>query len=67
MFLIIFISTAKINLPNEINEIGNEFTDTNICYLLLNNISDNIDEEYINEIIKILNESNLFSYVSVKL
>ena len=44
---------------------GNNFTDSNVIISLLENIPENLDEEYSNEIIKILNESNLFSDVSV--
>ena len=44
---------------------GNNFTDSNVIISLLENIPENLDEEYSNEIIKILNESNLFSDVRV--
>ena len=45
---------------------GNNFTDSNVIISLLKNIPQNLDEEYSNEIIKVLNESNLFSDVRVK-
>ena len=45
---------------------GNNFTDSNVIISLLKNIPENLDEEYSNEIIKVLNESNLFSDVRVK-
>ena len=45
---------------------GNDFTDTNVIISLLKNIPDNFDNEYSNDIIKALYESNLFSNVSVK-
>ena len=44
---------------------GNNFTDSNVIISLLENIPGNLDEEYSNEIIKVLNESNLFSDVRV--
>ena len=44
---------------------GNNFTDSNVIISLLENIPENLDEEYSNEIIKVLNESNLFSDVRV--
>ena len=46
---------------------GNDFTDTNVIISLLKNIPDNFDNEYSNDIIKALYESNLFSNVSVNL
>ena len=45
---------------------GNNFTDSNVIISLLENIPENLDKEYSNEIIKALNESNLFSDVRVK-
>ena len=45
---------------------GNNFTDSDVIVSLLENIPENLDEEYSNEIIKILNDSNLFSDVKVK-
>ena len=45
---------------------GNNFTDSNVIISLLQNIPENLDEEYSNVIIKVLNESNLFSDVRVK-
>ena len=44
---------------------GNNFTDSNVIISLLENIPENLDEEYSNEIIKVLNQSNLFSDVRV--
>ena len=40
---------------------GNNFTDSDVIVSLLENIPENLDEEYSNEIIKIFNDSNLFS------
>ncbi len=45
---------------------GNNFTDSNVIVSLLENIPENLDEEYSNVIIKVLNDSNLFSDVTVK-
>ncbi len=71
---IIFSFFFTLLLSNKIfsNEIpikieGNNFTDANVIISLLDNIPDNIDQEYTNEIIKILNDSNLFSKVSVSI
>ncbi len=44
---------------------GNEFTDSNAIISLLNEIPQSVDDEYSNKIIKILNNSNLFSEVAV--
>ena len=44
---------------------GNKFTDTNAIVSLLDEIPKTIDKQYSNDIIKILNDSNLFSDVSV--
>ena len=46
---------------------GNDFTDTDVIISILKNIPENLDEEYSNDIIKVLNDSNLFSDVRVKL
>ncbi len=45
---------------------GNNFTDSNVIVSLLKDIPENLDAEFSNEIIKVLNESNLFSDVRVK-
>ena len=66
-FLFIFFASYSINANENLFEIkGNNFTDTNVILSLLKDIPDNLDEEYSNEIIKILNTSNLFSELSVK-
>ncbi len=63
-----FCLFTKSSLSNEITfEIqGNEFTDSYVILSLLNEIPENIDKESSNDIIKALNESNLFSDVLVK-
>lgn len=66
-FILIFI-ISKYTYANEIiYEIyGNEFTDSEVILSILNDIPKNLDEEYSNEILKTLNNSNLFSDVSVE-
>ena len=65
--LLIIFSIQKTVFANDNLFIiqGNNFTDSNVIISLLENIPENLDEEYSNEIIKILNESNLFSDVRV--
>ena len=46
---------------------GNDFTDSDVILSLLDDIPTNINNDYSNDIIKALNESYLFSDVSVKL
>ena len=46
---------------------GNNFTDADVILSLLQNIPDQFDVEYSNEIIKTLNKSNLFSDVKVSI
>ena len=65
-FLFIFFVSYSINANDNLFEIkGNNFTDTNVILSLLKDIPENLDEEYSNEIIKILNTSNLFSELSL--
>ena len=45
---------------------GNKFTDTAVILSLLNDIPEDLSEENSDKILKILNDSNLFSKVSVK-
>ncbi len=45
---------------------GNNYTDTDVILSLLDNVPKDMDQEYSNEIIKALNDSKLFSEVSVK-
>ena len=54
-------------MSNEINfDIqGNKFTDSDVIISLLSEMPDSTNEEKSNEIIKILNASNLFSDVRV--
>ena len=65
ILLFIFIS-SKVNSSENLFEIkGNEFVDTDVILSLLTNIPDSVDEEYSNEIIKVLSNSNLFADVQV--
>ena len=63
LLLCISKSVFSSNLDFEIK--GNEFTDTEVILSILNQIPENANEEYSNEIIKLLNDSNLFSDVRV--
>ena len=64
-FIILFISlpTLSNEVTFEIN--GNDFTDSDVILSLLDDIPEDINNEYSNEILKALNVSNLFSDVSV--
>ncbi len=66
LFFLLLIS--KSIFSNEITfEIeGNQFTDYDVILSLLNEIPKNVDKEYSNDILKALNDSNLFSDVNVK-
>ena len=65
--LIIFVISKTVFANDNLFVIqGNNFTDSDVIVSLLENIPENLDEEYSNEIIKILNDSNLFSDVKVK-
>jgi len=65
LFVCFSICKAVIASDNLFIIQGNNFTDSNVIISLLKNIPQNLDEEYSNEIIKVLNESNLFSDVRV--
>ena len=66
-FLFLFFISNSIYSKNIEFEIkGNQFTDTEVILSLLNDIPEQIDEEYSNSIINALNSSNLFSNVYIK-
>ncbi len=70
--LILFFVITFLTKPLFSNEIlfdiqGNDFTDTNAILSILNKIPDTSNKESTNDIIRVLNESNLFSDVQVKL
>ena len=65
IFIIFFSRTVfSSNIIFEVQ--GNNYTDEDVIISLLSDIPDNLDEEYSNEIIKVLNDSSLFSDVRVK-
>ncbi len=63
-FLFIYKSLVANEISFEIQ--GNNFTDSEVILSLLDQIPSNNDNEYTNEIIKALNDSELFSDVRVK-
>ena len=66
-FLIIFLSKSLYSNEILFEIEGNEFTDTDAIISILREIPDQPSKEYTNEIIKLLNNSDLFSDVQVKL
>ena len=70
-FILIFVFSflSKPLISNEITfDIkGNEFTDTDVILSILKEIPDTSNKESTNNIIKVLNDSDLFSDVQVKL
>ena len=70
--LILFFVLSSLTKPLFSNEIlfdiqGNNFTDTSAILSILNEIPDTSNKEATNDIIRVLNESDLFSDVQVKL
>ncbi len=67
LFLLLFLFNSSNVHSSDVNfEIqGNKFTDTDVILSLLSEIPTEIDEDYSNNIVKVLNSSNLFSDVSV--
>ena len=66
-FFIFFLISKSISSNEIIFEInGNNFTDSDVILSLLNDIPEDINKEYSNEIIKALNDSDLFSDVTVE-
>ena len=65
--LLYFLSGSLFSNDLKFEIKGNNYTDDEAIISLLNDIPENIDREYSNEIIKALFDSNLFSDVSVKL
>ena len=65
---LIFFFHIKVAIANQIKFVilGNDFTDPDTILSLLKDIPDDLDEKYSNDIIKVLNDSNLFSDVIVK-
>jgi len=70
--LILFFVLSFLTKPLLSNEIlfdiqGNDFTDTDAILSILNEIPDTSNKESTNDIIRVLNDSDLFSDVQVKL
>ena len=65
--LILFISAQSTSNEIKFEIKGNNYTDRDVILSLLTDLPESIDKEYANQIIKVLNESNLFSDVQVKL
>ena len=63
-----FFLYSQVAIANQIKfEIkGNNFTDPDTILSLLKDIPDELDDKYSNDILKVLNDSNLFSDVVVK-
>ena len=63
-----FFLYSQLSIANQIKfEIkGNNFTDPDTILSLLKDIPDELDDKYSNDILKVLNDSNLFSDVVVK-
>ena len=65
LFFFLFSQLAVANqIKFEIK--GNNFTDPDTILSLLKDIPDDLDDKYTNDILKVLNDSNLFSDVVVK-
>ena len=66
-FIFLFLFPQPTQSKDLIFEIeGNNYTDTDVILSLLDDVPKDMDQEYSNEIIKALNDSKLFSEVSVK-
>ena len=63
-----FFLYSQLSIADQIKfEIkGNNFTDPDTILFLLKDIPDELDDKYSNDILKVLNDSNLFSDVVVK-
>ena len=69
IFLLVFSFLSKPLISNEIlfDIQGNDFTDTEAILSILNEIPDTSNKESTNDIIRVLNDSELFSDVQVKI
>ena len=69
IFIFVFLFLTNTSISNEISfDIkGNNFTDTEVILSILKEIPDTSNKEATNDIIRVLNESDLFSDVQVKL
>ncbi len=66
-FLLIFISKNAFSTDVIFKIIGNKFTDSDVILSLLKDVPQNNEVDYSNDIIKTLNESNLFDDVRIEL
>ena len=66
-FIISFLSKSLFSNEILFDIQGNDFTDTDAILSILNEIPDSSDKESTNDIIRVLNDSDLFSDVQVKL
>ncbi len=66
-FFILFLTKSVFSNEILFDIEGNDYTDRNVIISLLKDIPDNASKEYSNDIIQILNSSNFFSDVQVKL
>ena len=69
IIVFVFYFFSKPLISNEIlfDIQGNDFTDTEAILSILNEIPDTSNKESTNDIIRVLNDSDLFSDVQVKL
>ena len=67
LFIFLFLSQPLFSNDNLFEIKGNDFTDTEAILSLLKDIPDKLNKEYTNDIIRVLNNSNLFSDVKVDL
>ncbi len=67
LFVLSFLSKPLFSNEILFDIQGNDFTDTEAILSILNEIPDTSNKESTNDIIRVLNESNLFSDVQVKM
>ncbi len=65
-FIVFFVSQPLFSNQVKFEINGNNFTDSDVILSLLDDIPDDINKEYSNEIIRALNDSDLFSDVTVE-
>ena len=67
LFILSILSKSLISKEIFFDIQGNDFTDTEAILSILNEIPDTSNKESTNDIIRVLNDSDLFSDVQVKL
>ena len=65
--ILLFFNTFAYSNETVIKIEGNNFTDKNVILSLLDNIPDEVNEDYQNYILKTLDNSKLFENVEVKI